>query len=180
MPSSFLYSLNSYFDTVCSETNNVQRLMPVLSPDKIVLIFIKLWNSRKATVLKEKNLCPTIQFVAPCSIMGTYAKMWVLYIGLYLLFLLRRACKFNRTLFYAGMPCAIYCNLLPYSKNVRAVCTFSVNHSLFFPSQQAKPTQYGLWHAQLIPTEELVIFLFAVTLAERMIPAPGFVVVNIG
>jgi hypothetical protein len=31
-----------------------------------------------------------------------------------------------------------------------------------------------------ISTEELVIFLFAVTLAERTIPAPGFAVVNIG
>jgi len=32
----------------------------------------------------------------------------------------------------------------------------------------------------LIPTEELVIFLFVVTLTEHTIPAPGFAVVNIG
>ena len=36
------------------------------------------------------------------------------------------------------------------------------------------------WRAQVIPTEELVIFLFAVTLADSTIPAPRFAVVSIG
>ena len=111
---------------------------------------------------------------------GTYKINFVLYIKVYLLFLLRCACKFNRTLFYADIPCPMYCNFLPQSKNPCAVCSFLENHSLFLLSRRARPTHHCFWHAQLIPTEEPVIFLFAVTLAERMIPAPGFAVVNIG
>jgi hypothetical protein len=61
-----------------------------------------------------------------------------------------------------------------------SVYVLSESLALLLIAASQTHTRPCLASVQLIPAEELVIFLFAVRLAERTIPAPGFAVVNMG
>jgi hypothetical protein len=113
-------------------------------------------------------------------LMGTYAKVPIFMYKFTYYFISVVPANSNERCFKP--VCHGECTLTYCRSQTTFLCSvYVLSETLaLFLSLRARPTHDSLWQAQLIPTEELVIFLFAVTLAERTVPAPGFAVVNIG